>query len=227
MIYLLRSPAWEKDRGYFQILKIGYTSWEKEGYSRREGSYKSHNPTSEMLIKIPGMGQEVEVGLHEKFKAHRYSGDEWYEFVPEIIDFFKSPDLITNLKKIGQEGKAIMERRSWKRKENLYQYLLSTIDTPLEISPTEILTKEKWLERVREEKSSEVNIGIDLRLQEYYNLDGMMQEVIEEIANLKTLTKRAEKLERYIQSALEEESEYLLTSGIIDKETIKEYEKRI
>lgn len=226
MIYLLRSPAWNKERGYFQILKIGYTSCEK-GYSRREGNYKSHNPTSEMLIKIPGFGEDVEVGLHEKFKTHRFQGNEWYEFVPEIIDFFKDPDLYTNLRELGREGQAIISRRYWKRKENLYNYLLSTISPPSISMPEEISTKEEWLEKVIKERGADVGILVEERIKNYYDLDVLMQEVIEDIANLKTLQKRAERLEQYIQAALEEESEYLLTSNIIDEETIKEYEKRI
>lgn len=87
MIYLIRSAAVE-DGKFFYILKIGYTDDTKEGI--RFGAYKNHNPTYEVLYKIPEATKEQENQLHALFKKFRRYNVEWYNYEEDIINYFKA-----------------------------------------------------------------------------------------------------------------------------------------
>lgn len=89
MIYLIKSASWNKEKNSFEfILKIGYTK--DTSAQNRFSSYINHNPTVEILFKIPNATREQESLLHKYFKGFRIHGNEWYEYREEIINFFTS-----------------------------------------------------------------------------------------------------------------------------------------
>lgn len=89
MIYLIKSASWNKEKNSFEfILKIGYTK--DSSAQNRFSSYVNHNPTVEILFKIPNATREQESLLHKYFKGFRIHGNEWYEYREEIINFFTS-----------------------------------------------------------------------------------------------------------------------------------------
>lgn len=89
MIYLIKSASWNSKESKFEfILKIGYTG--DESAKNRFSSYNNHNPTIEILFKIPDATEQQEMALHEYFKKFRVYNREWYEYNEEIIEFFKT-----------------------------------------------------------------------------------------------------------------------------------------
>ena len=89
MIYLIKSASWNSKENKFEfILKIGYTG--DESAKNRFSSYNNHNPTIEILFKIPEATEQQEMALHEYFKKFRVYNREWYEYNEEIIEFFKT-----------------------------------------------------------------------------------------------------------------------------------------
>lgn len=158
MIYLLRSPAWDKEEGYYQLLKIGWSddtnNWLENKWKRRKRSYKSHNPTSEVLIEVPGLSKDVEEALHDLFSTHRYKNmNEWYFFVPEILNYFSSPNLLQNLQKLEEKGKQLREEREWKLRNLVYNYYLEDIlkETSIDTSFPIITSRmEDWWDKVKQ-----------------------------------------------------------------------------
>lgn len=196
MIYLLRSPAWEKSRGYFHILKIGWTDdtkyWLPGRAKARKRSYKSHNPTAEVLLELPGLSQEVEEGLHDLFSTHRYGGmNEWYECVSEIIDFFYSPDLPQQLKEVGEKGKVLKEKREWKKKQTLYNYLLWFFPIT---TPPKTDSEKEWFEKVASLLSPEEFITMERELGVLSTMPEEGKETLQRIATLRSIDKRVEVL---------------------------------
>lgn len=96
MIYLIKSASWNSKESKFEfILKIGYTG--DESAKNRFSSYNNHNPTIEILFKIPDATEQQEMALHEYFKKFRVYNREWYEYNEEIIEFFKTHTTVESL----------------------------------------------------------------------------------------------------------------------------------
>lgn len=194
MIYLLRSPAWIKGRGYFQILKIGWTDdtkpWLGNKPKRRKSTYKSHNPTCEVLLEFPGLSKDVEEGLHDKFSEYRYGGmDEWYEFVPEILDFFSSPDLLTNLKELEDKGKKLREVREWNSKVEVYNYLLRSFLPSQDIASPFPSSEKEWFDDVKGLISPSDYIKLENTIDLYNTHNKDIKSVVERIARNPKKTK--------------------------------------
>lgn len=104
MIYLIKSASWNSKESKFEfILKIGYTG--DEFAKNRFSSYNNHNPTIEILFKIPDATEQQEMALHEYFKKFRVYNREWYEYNEEIIEFFKTH---TTTKSLNSEQDLLM-----------------------------------------------------------------------------------------------------------------------
>lgn len=100
MIYLIKSAGYEKDNNYIDLLKIGYTEdTKKEG---RFNAYKLHNPTCKILYELPELTEEDEKNIQYKFRKYLYIdyGREWFEYNDEIVNFFKNPEVVKNIKNL-------------------------------------------------------------------------------------------------------------------------------
>ena len=100
MIYLIKSAGYGKDNNYIDLLKIGYTEdTKKEG---RFSAYKLHNPTCKILYELPELTEEDEKNIQYKFRKYLYIdyGREWFEYNSEIVNFFKDPEVIRNVKNL-------------------------------------------------------------------------------------------------------------------------------
>lgn len=219
MIYLLRSPAWDKKRGYFQLLKIGWIddtkSWIPSRVKNRKRTYKSHNPTCEVLLEIPGLSIDVEEGLHDYFSTHRYqSMKEWYEFVPEIINFFSSPDLTKQLQEMGEKGKVLRENREWKKKQVVYNYLLwrCSVNNPLKTN-----SEKEWLEKISSLLPPEEFIIMERDLDVLSTMPNEGKEILQKVATLKSIDKRIEVLKEAVLELDEFVYDWVLR--FIDKQT--------
>ena len=100
MIYLIKSAGYGKDNNYIDLLKIGYTEdTKKEG---RFNAYKLHNPTCKILYELPELTEEDEKNIQYKFRKYLYIdyGREWFEYNDEIVNFFKNPEVVKNIKNL-------------------------------------------------------------------------------------------------------------------------------
>lgn len=100
MIYLIKSAGYGKDNNYIDLLKIGYTEdTKKEG---RFNAYKLHNPTCKILYELPELTEEDEKNIQYKFRKYLYIdyGREWFECNDEIVNFFKNPEVVKNIKNL-------------------------------------------------------------------------------------------------------------------------------
>lgn len=75
-----------KDRKWFHLLKIGYTT--EETKKRRYKAYELHAPSSEILFEIPGTRSD-ESALHSLFSKYNYGG-EWFNYTEEIVNYFSA-----------------------------------------------------------------------------------------------------------------------------------------
>lgn len=126
MIYVIESSGYKKkdngERVYFSILKIGFT--EDSNKERRYGSYRNHNPCSEVLFKIPGGTEDHEKRLHYKFRDLLLYGNEWFKYDQKIIDYFNSGVTLVDFESLpknpGRENYQYKEIRKSIRKINYY-----------------------------------------------------------------------------------------------------------
>ena len=93
MIYLIKSFGYTEGRGYFDLLKIGYTR--DNNYKSRLMTYKYHNPTCELLYFIPEATEVDEDNLQYYFRDYQFinnsfSSSEWFYYNDEIVDYFKT-----------------------------------------------------------------------------------------------------------------------------------------
>ena len=126
MIYVIESSGYKKkdsgERVYFSILKIGFT--EDSNKERRYGSYRNHNPCSEVLFEIPGGTEDHEKRLHYKFRDLLLYGNEWFKYDQKIIDYFNSGVTLVDFESLpknpGRENYQYKEIRKSIRKINYY-----------------------------------------------------------------------------------------------------------
>ena len=93
MIYLIKSFGYTEGKGYFDLLKIGYTR--DNNYKSRLMTYKYHNPTCELLYIIPEATEVDEDNLQYYFRDYQFihnsfSSSEWFYYKDEIVDYFKT-----------------------------------------------------------------------------------------------------------------------------------------
>lgn len=93
MIYLIKSFGYTEGKGYFDLLKIGYTR--DNNYKSRLMTYKYHNPTCELLYIIPEATEVDEDNLQYYFRDYQFihnsfSSSEWFYYNDEIVDYFKT-----------------------------------------------------------------------------------------------------------------------------------------
>ena len=93
MIYLIKSFSYTEDKGYFDLLKIGYTG--DNNYKSRLMTYRYHNPTCELLYIIPEATEVDEDNLQYYFRDYQFihnsfSSSEWFYYKDEIVDYFKT-----------------------------------------------------------------------------------------------------------------------------------------
>lgn len=93
MIYLIKSFGYTEDKGYFDLLKIGYTR--DNNYKSRLMTYRYHNPTCELLYIIPEATEIDEDNLQYYFRDYQFihnsfSSSEWFYYNDEIVDYFKT-----------------------------------------------------------------------------------------------------------------------------------------
>jgi len=111
MVYLIKSASWNSEANKFEfILKIGYTK--DQSAKNRFIGYGNHNPTIEILFKIPNATERHEGALHEYFREFRIYNREWYEYREEIIEFFKTHTTAESLDRDLPEYKFTQERQS-------------------------------------------------------------------------------------------------------------------
>lgn len=215
MIYLLRSPSFNKHKGRFEwILKIGWT--EDSNSEKRLRVYRSHNPSVEKISIIPGYSIETEIGLHDKFSKYRLDefGKEWYKDESSIINFFTTKGKIQELKKLTEKGKEIIKQRKSKQNRQLYKYII----TLLEIKPEKKLEgddEKEWLNSV----SSFNKIFIEDKLEKFTTLPKEIKEIVFKLSNYSNPKNRLKYLES-IWSGLEEEEQELLINNWIEKEVV-------
>lgn len=93
MIYLIKSFGYTEGKGYFDLLKIGYTR--DNNYKSRLMTYKYHSPTCELLYIIPEATEVDEDNLQYYFRDYQFihnsfSSSEWFYYNDEIVDYFKT-----------------------------------------------------------------------------------------------------------------------------------------
>ena len=93
MIYLIKSFGYTEGKGYFDLLKIGYTR--DNNYKSRLMTYRYHNPTCELLYIIPEATEVDEDNLQYYFRDYQFihnsfSSSEWFYYKDEIVDYFKT-----------------------------------------------------------------------------------------------------------------------------------------
>lgn len=93
MIYLIKSFGYTEGKGYFDLLKIGYTG--DNNYKSRLMTYRYHNPTCELLYIIPEATEVDEDNLQYYFRDYQFihnsfSSSEWFYYKDEIVDYFKT-----------------------------------------------------------------------------------------------------------------------------------------
>ncbi len=114
MVYLIKSASWNSEANKFEfILKIGYTK--DQSAKNRFIGYGNHNPTIEILFKIPNATERHEGALHEYFREFRIYNREWYEYREEIIEFFKTHTTVESLDRDLPEYKFTQEKRTSQR----------------------------------------------------------------------------------------------------------------
>ena len=122
MVYLIKSTSWNSEDNKFEfILKIGYT---KDNTAKnRISSYNNHNPTVEILFKIPNATERHEGALHEYFRRFRIYNREWYEYKEEIIEFLKTHTTIESLDRDLPEYKFTQEKQTSQRAVRLREFI--------------------------------------------------------------------------------------------------------
>lgn len=100
MIYLIKSAGYDENENLIHLLKIGYT--EDNNRDRRFNAYKLHNPTCKILYELPELTEEDEKNIQYKFRKYLYIdyGREWFEYNDEIVNFFKNPEVVKNIKNL-------------------------------------------------------------------------------------------------------------------------------
>lgn len=104
MIYLIRSSAYKNraDKActeFETILKIGYTK--EDGIKSRTDAYLTENPTCQVIALIPDGDMQDESNLHWYFREYKKPyGNEWFEEVQEIYEFFQVNDTIEKIRSI-------------------------------------------------------------------------------------------------------------------------------
>lgn len=233
MIYLLRSPAWDKEEGYYQLLKIGWSDdtnkWLKNKWKGRKRSYKSHNPTSEVLIEIPGLSKDVEEALHDLFSTHRYKDmNEWYFFVPEILNYFSSPDLLQNLEGLRERGKQLREEREWKIRNQVYNYYLEDFlgEIKGEINFPIITSRmEDWWEQVKQSLPNISFIQLENTIGLYESIRRSRNKEVLDIFHQIVKAKTEEKRKNILNEALEwmDESDFTYLSSHLPRQSTINY----
>ena len=139
MIYLIKSASWNKEKNSFEfILKIGYTK--DTSAQNRFSSYINHNPTSEILFKIPNATRRQEGSLHNYFKDFRVYGKEWYKYDDDIVEFFKehtTKDSLNNLPKY--EFHSERKSRITVSKEKFFNFINDLEDSEIKTKLLEYL----------------------------------------------------------------------------------------
>lgn len=122
MVYLIKSTSWDSENNRFEfILKIGYTK--DNAAKSRFSSYNNHNPTVEILFKIPNATERHEGALHEYFRRFRIYNREWYEYREEIIEFFKTHTTTESLDRDLPEYKFTQEKQTSQRTVRLREFI--------------------------------------------------------------------------------------------------------
>lgn len=122
MVYLIKSASWNSEANKFEfILKIGYTK--DQSAKKRFTSYGNHNPTIEILFKIPNATERHEGALHEYFRKFRIYNREWYEYKEEIIEFFKTHTTVESLDRDLPEYKFAREKQTSQRAVRLREFI--------------------------------------------------------------------------------------------------------
>ena len=151
MIYLIKSAGYKElsDESVesFFLLKIGYT--EDSNKNSRFSAYKMHNPTCKVLYEIPGLTEEDEKNVQYKFRKYLYPdyGMEWFEYSEEIIEFFKNPNIVENIKSLPKCP--ILEQRELsklKQEVKIILWVLKGINNDIDIK---FLYKEIFDRKIR------------------------------------------------------------------------------
>lgn len=125
MIYLIQSAGYDDSGNFIHILKIGFT--EDSTSNNRFTAYRNHNPTNKVLYKIPGGTSQDELNLHNYFRKFRKFGNEWYEYVPDIIEFFRTHTTANSLSILptfkAKKEKKLERQEEKERIKNLEQSL--------------------------------------------------------------------------------------------------------
>lgn len=125
MIYVIIGPVYVKKGDYTKYdnaLKIGYSSDKKKTYKGRFSAYNTENPTNEILFKIMGGTRRDEKNLHKYFSKYQKKFEdndtrEWFEYCPEILDFFKTHSTIESIR--AKIKPSLIKRSGKKYKEKI------------------------------------------------------------------------------------------------------------
>ena len=126
MIYVIKTPGYTEEKGFFFLLKIGYTN--DKNRERRLAGYSTHNPCFEVLYEIPKGTEDHEKRLHFKFKDLKFKKDsslsEWFMCDQSIIDYFESRPTLEDISKLPikqcREDKNFLETRRIIKREIRY-----------------------------------------------------------------------------------------------------------
>ena len=237
MLYLIESAGYKKDN-YFKLLKIGYT--EDLNKDKRFTLYKLHNPTCQVLYKIPGGNEEHEKKIQYKFKALLFEdyGREWFKYDQSIIDFFKNIKSLEELDNLPGnpiigDRKVLLGRRETKKilsylfnsKEEIDKYLenLSSIlgDTISYNTSLEYIKNDQGINKDKLEKYLKIiesrNTGI------YCENEKINREVSDFIRVYDSKKTILEKLRLLCESGLSQDSLRIILGQIADSDEIKSY----
>ena len=126
MIYVIKTPGYTEEKGFFFLLKIGYTN--DKNIERRLTGYSTHNPCFEVLYEIPKGTEDHEKKLHFKFKDLKFkknsSLSEWFMCDQSIIDYFEFRPTLEDISKLPikqcREDKNFLETRRIIKREIRY-----------------------------------------------------------------------------------------------------------
>ena len=149
IIYVLKSSAYGDNQGeYIDLIKIGFS----DNWSKREASYKNHNPTIKLLFLYEGGSLEIEKSIQQYFKSFQYKyGRDWFYYNETIIDFFKSNSTLDEIMKIIPLCKLSTVGVSiHKIKENLIHLIIATrritgVDVLYDLRDRNLSTEEHFL----------------------------------------------------------------------------------
>jgi len=98
MLYVILTPQMDKDRNFCYSVKFGYS---KDFNRIRKAQYEAYFWNFEILHIYEQGDEELERRIKYHLKNYLLFGKEWFEYCPEVINFFNNNNTYEKLKAVG------------------------------------------------------------------------------------------------------------------------------